>query len=146
MLECLKRGGIEVMMHTREEGVAKAEAEGVDLLATSSGQVYGWVENGKIHLTEDGLDAETPIHEYTHLWVEAMCINSPKTWSKIVKILKESELWDDFANKPAYKQKNWKKSESSKIYKNEFTKKLPSQACRIAPMRNRPRGVFIRVQ
>ena len=102
VIECLRRGGIEVEVVTREQAMAKAEQEGVDMLETANGTVYGWTEGGRIFLTEDGLDAETPVHEYTHLWVAAMQKNSPKTWRNIVALLKGTEMWDEVARDPMY--------------------------------------------
>lgn len=41
-------------------------------LSTSGGLIYGYTQNGEIYLTERGLNPNTPVHEYTHLWAAAM--------------------------------------------------------------------------
>ncbi len=41
-------------------------------LRTPDGVVYGYAQNGNIYLTEQGLNPNTPIHEYTHLWGRPM--------------------------------------------------------------------------
>ncbi len=41
-------------------------------LSTSGGLIYGYAQNGEIYLTERGLNPNTPVHEYTHLWAAAM--------------------------------------------------------------------------
>lgn len=102
VMECLRRGGIEVETVTREQAMAKAEQEGVNMLENANGTVYGWTEDGRIYLSEDGLDAETPVHEYTHLWVAAMQKNSPKAWKNIVSLLKGTEMWNVVVRDPMY--------------------------------------------
>ena len=102
VMECLRRCGIEVVEVTQAEALAKAAGAGVDVLETGAGVVYGWTENGRIFLSPEGLDAETPAHEYTHLWVSAMMKSSPKAWSSIVKLLKGTTMWEDVVNDPLY--------------------------------------------
>lgn len=38
-------------------------------------------------------NAETPIHEYTHIWADAIRENNPKEWSNIVNLMKTTTLW-----------------------------------------------------
>lgn len=103
VLECLSRGGIEVARVADNEAEVKAVAEGVNLFETPGGKVYGWTEDGKIYLTESGMDANTPIHEYTHLWAEAIKKSNPKGWNTIVKALKDSPVWNEVESNSAYK-------------------------------------------
>lgn len=65
---------------------------------TSSGEVYGFAYNGKIYIDPRIAGADTPIHEYTHLWADAMKLANPKTWQRIVGIMeKQTKLWNDIA-------------------------------------------------
>ncbi len=65
---------------------------------TSTGEVYGFAYNGKIYIDPRIAGADTPIHEYTHLWADAMKLASPKTWQRIVGIMeKQTKLWNDIA-------------------------------------------------
>ena len=45
--------------------------------------MYGFTVDNKIFLTDKGLDLETPIHEYTHLWIKGLQYNNPKLYNKI---------------------------------------------------------------
>lgn len=66
--------------------------------------IIGWVDNGQIFLTKEGLNPKTLVHEYTHLWAKAMQLRSPEGWQSIVKTLKEkSPLWDVIQKNPAYR-------------------------------------------
>ena len=75
----------------------------VELMETPDGTVYGWAVGNEIYLTEDGLNPETPIHEYTHLWAKAMEDSDPKGWAKIVRLCKGNKaLWESVQNDPNY--------------------------------------------
>ena len=59
------------------------------------GEFYGFVYDNTIYLNPEKFTAETPIHEYTHLWAEALRQRNPNEWKKIVGIMKEDQaLWD----------------------------------------------------
>ena len=81
-----------------------ANYEGSDTFAfhTSSGVVYGFQKNDTIYLTEDGIDANTPIHEYAHLWAEVARRTAPGEWSGIVEAMKTSPMWASVVNDPFY--------------------------------------------
>ena len=65
---------------------------------TSTGEVYGFAYKGKIYIDPRIAGADTPIHEYTHLWADAMKLANPKTWQRIVGIMeKQTKLWNDIA-------------------------------------------------
>ena len=70
----------------------------VRLFKTSSGEVYGFVKDGKIYLDLKHATAETAIHEYTHLWASALRRVNPRAWKSIRKQLKGFELWADIAS------------------------------------------------
>lgn len=77
--------------------------EQIETFETPDGTVYGWAVGNEIYLTEDGLNPETPIHEYTHLWAKAMENSDPKGWAKIVRLCKGNKaLWDSVKNDPNY--------------------------------------------
>ncbi len=76
-------------------------------LLTPSGTVYGWSIGNEIWLTDEGINPETPIHEYTHLWAKAMKNSNKKAWAQIVKLCKQNkELWDNVANDSNYANLN----------------------------------------
>lgn len=67
----------------------------VEFLQTPDGTVYGWTIGGKIFLTEQGVNAETPIHEYTHLWANAMRRNNEQGWESVKDLLRGTPMWDE---------------------------------------------------
>lgn len=71
----------------------------VRLFKNSSGEVYGFVKDGKIYLDLKHATAETAIHEYTHLWASALRRVNPRAWKSIRKQLKSFELWADIASR-----------------------------------------------
>ena len=71
----------------------------VRLFKTTSGEVYGFVKDGKIYLDLKHATAETAIHEYTHLWASALRRVNPRAWKSIRKQLKSFELWADVASR-----------------------------------------------
>ena len=83
----------------------EADAQIVDhvqFLRTEDGTVYGWAVNGKIYLTPDGMNPNTPAHEYTHLWAAMVEKNDPKLWNRIVEAMKESPTWNEVLLDEAY--------------------------------------------
>ena len=76
------------------EEMLKSKAK-VDWLKTDNGTVYGWTDGKNIYLTEAGMNPNTPIHEYTHLWAKAMMKKNPKGWESIKSLLKNTPVWDE---------------------------------------------------
>ena len=67
----------------------------VKFFKTKDGQAYGFTANGKIYIDTSIAKADTPIHEYTHLWAEALKQNNPEEWKNIVDLMKKEKiLWD----------------------------------------------------
>lgn len=60
---------------------------------TSKGEIWGFTTDGKIYLDPSVANAETPIHEYTHIWADAIRENNPNEWSNIVNLMKTTTLW-----------------------------------------------------
>ena len=55
----------------------------IKFFRTPDGQAYGFTLNGKIYLDPRIATAETPIHEYGHLWVEALAEANPEAWEHL---------------------------------------------------------------
>jgi hypothetical protein len=65
----------------------------VKFFRTESGEAYGFTMGGKIYLDPKIATAETPIHEYTHLWAAALRAANPKAWEQLKSELeKDKEL------------------------------------------------------
>ncbi len=75
----------------------------VEFFRTANGTVYGWAVNGKVYLTPDGINPNTPVHEYTHLWASVMEKNNPEEWAKIVEGLKASPVWNEVLADEGYR-------------------------------------------
>ncbi len=57
------------------------------------GTVRGWTKDGVVYLTKDGLNPETPIHEYTHIWADAVRKYNPQLWDNIKSLMKRLPQW-----------------------------------------------------
>ena len=58
-------------------------------------QAYGFVYNGTIYIDPRIATAETPLHEYTHLWAEVLRQRNPQEWQHIVQMMKDTpEVWN----------------------------------------------------
>ena len=64
-------------------------------LRTADGEVYGLVKDGRIYLDPKVATAETAVHEYTHLWGDMLRRKDAEQWSRTVKELKNSVLWEE---------------------------------------------------
>lgn len=102
VLAALSKAGIEVVQATDEEVKALLSNSHATTLRTPQGTIYGWSVNGKIYLTEAGINPDTPIHEYTHLWAEAMMIKNKKGWDSIKALLKDTPVWKEVIADPNY--------------------------------------------
>lgn len=67
------------------------EVNGARFLRTERGEVLGFTLNGEIYLDPRVAKPETPVHEYTHLWADALEVSNPKAWSQ----LREKLLGDE---------------------------------------------------
>ena len=75
----------------KEEFLARADK----LFVFSDKNVYGFVKNDTIYIDMKEINIETPIHEYAHLWAEALRQQNPKEWKNVVSIMKSlTELWN----------------------------------------------------
>lgn len=53
---------------------------------SSNGEVYGFTVGGKIYLDTKKMKPETPLHEYTHLWTEALRNTNPEEWENVKRL------------------------------------------------------------
>ena len=62
---------------------------------TADGNAYGFTVGGKIYIDPRIATADTPIHEYAHLWASAMRKLNPNEWENIVKLMKGTPIWEE---------------------------------------------------
>jgi hypothetical protein len=75
----------------------------IRLMATPVGEVYGFVTpEGDIYLDPSRLNANTPIHEFGHLWCDFVEKNNRPLWAKITELVKQTSYYHDLLNNPAY--------------------------------------------
>ena len=82
---------------TKED--AGSEENEIRYFRTADGHAYGFTVGGKIFIDQRIAGADTPIHEYTHLWAEAFRNANPKEWENIAGLMKGSPLWEEVKKK-----------------------------------------------
>lgn len=68
------------------------------------GQMLGCTFGDTIYLTTKGLNTDTLVHEYTHVWARAMQLRNPEGWQSVKELLRDTPLWDEVVNDPLYRQ------------------------------------------
>ena len=93
----LRKSGMKVSTDWQEAGkVLKGLPEKYDHLKKDGDNLRGFVYQGVIFLNPKNADASVPVHEYTHVWAEALRQNNPEEWKHIVELLKkETALWEE---------------------------------------------------
>lgn len=66
---------------------------------TPDGHAYGFTYKGNIYVDPRIATAETPIHEYGHLWAEMKRQTSPDEWNHIKDVLLHDKLIEPFIEK-----------------------------------------------
>lgn len=67
----------------------------VKFFRTPQGEAYGFTANGKIYIDTRIATADTPIHEYTHLWADALRRGNRQEWDSIVDMLRGTPQWNE---------------------------------------------------
>jgi hypothetical protein len=95
---------INVNLISNDKTIEVLSKGGVDILKTKTGTIYGFVKDGEIYINEDaGLNANTPIHEFSHVWVQTMKAQFPNTYKNIIeKIKQEKSLIEQKRKDPNY--------------------------------------------
>lgn len=92
LIDKLRSSGISVVTDTN---VGQNVLDRARFFRTEKGEAYGFTANGKIYIDPRIATAETPIHEYTHLWASAMQKGNPKEWQNIVGLMKDTAIWNE---------------------------------------------------
>ncbi len=74
---------------------SKKRSDGIRFFRTASGEAYGFTVGGKIYIDPRIATSETPVHEYAHLWAEALRNGNPKEWQNVVELMKDTKVWDE---------------------------------------------------
>ena len=97
LIDKVREAGIDVITDVVEAQrlLDEANGKGVSFFRTSDGNAYGFTVGGKIYIDPRIATADTPIHEYAHLWASAMQKLNPKEWANIVKLMKGTPIWEE---------------------------------------------------
>ncbi|MDR2917856.1 MAG: hypothetical protein LBV72_00615 [Tannerella sp.] len=104
LVERLKTTGLakDVITLEKAEFIAEAERLSGQPMRTN-GVVYGFVTpDGVIYLNKGVMNANTPIHEFGHLWNSFIKENNPELYARGVELIKQSEYWQKVNDNPAY--------------------------------------------
>ena len=71
--------------------------------AQGKGVVYGYTDGKEIVLNQEHLNANTPIHEYQHLWRTAAKRMNPELIAHGDELIKQTQLFRDLKEDPNYK-------------------------------------------
>jgi hypothetical protein len=75
----------------------------VRMMATPTGDVYGFVTpDGTVYLDSSRMNANTPIHEFGHLWNSFVKDSNPELWARGSALIRQSEYWAKVNDNPAY--------------------------------------------
>lgn len=71
----------------------------VRFFRTADGEAYGFTVGGKIYIDPRVATADTPIHEYAHLWASALRQGNQEEWRNVVGLMKGTPVWDEVKRK-----------------------------------------------
>ena len=102
MVDQLEKMGIAVHTDNRENRRVLKSAEKdhsetgkVRYMKTENGESYGFAYKGEIYLDPRKIDAELPLHEYAHLWCQALRRINPDNWNSVVEVMKQdADTWN----------------------------------------------------
>ena len=67
----------------------------VRFFRTADSEAYGFVVGGKIYIDPRIASSETSVHEYAHLWAEALRSANAKEWSNVVGLMRGTSVWNE---------------------------------------------------
>lgn len=74
----------------------------LEIFRKNDGVVYGYTLNNVIYLNENVFNANTPAHEFTHIWANVAKNNNPELWEDGKALLKESDVWNEVMEDSLY--------------------------------------------
>ena len=91
-VEMSYRPGVKVL---EESAKQRAKLREHRYFRTPGGEAYGFTVDGKIYLDPRIATAETPIHEYAHLWADMIRNVNAEAWNDIVGLMKATPIWEE---------------------------------------------------
>ena len=101
-----------VLKPSEKDGVTRYSAEEMNRLLSehqkkqefrlADGTIYGYLQGDTIYLTPAGINPNTPIHEYAHLWAKVYEKLHPAEWASLKEELKALPQWKEIAESESY--------------------------------------------
>lgn len=79
-----------------------ADNEDIQYFQTAQGEVYGFVKDGVIYVDTNNVNANIPVHEFTHVWDNIVQETNPELWEHGKSIMKQLPLWKRIAESAEY--------------------------------------------
>lgn len=83
------------------KGVKEAKRQ-VEVFRKNDGVVYGYTKDNVMYLNENVFNANTPAHEFTHIWSNVAKNINPELWQDGKALLKQSEVWQEVMEDSLY--------------------------------------------
>ena len=99
----LKKAGVSTVLVDEHTAVEMVMAQDPGRRPLGPGEeLRGLSEGSTIYMTELGLDANTPAHEYAHVWANTLREKDPGEWAKVREAMKATPEWEQIASSEAY--------------------------------------------
>ena len=79
-----------------------ADNEDIQYFQTAQGEVYGFVKDGVVYVDTNNVNANIPVHEFTHVWDKIIQETNPELWERGKSIMKQLPLWKRIAESAEY--------------------------------------------
>lgn len=83
--------------------IIEENINGTHTIQDAEGNVYGYVTpEGVVHLDAQNMNANTPIHEFGHLWSSFIKSNDSALYNRGIELIMQSPYWDRVNNNSDY--------------------------------------------
>jgi hypothetical protein len=89
---------------TKEEFNSLLDNLSAKALSTKNQTIYGAVYNGKLYLNPELENFNTPVHEFSHIWLNTAKELNPEAYKRGLKLISDSDYVDQIKNNKDYKR------------------------------------------
>ena len=94
-IEYLVLSPSQIKSATDNVGAFDKENDDIRFYRGQHGEVRGFAVGGRIYLDPKMASDETAIHEYTHLWADALRRVNPAEWENVKDLLRGTPIWKE---------------------------------------------------
>ena len=94
-IEYLVLSPSQIKSATDNAGAFNKENDDIRFYRGQYGEVRGFAVGGRIYLDPKMASDETAIHEYTHLWADALRRVNPAEWENVKGLLRGTPIWEE---------------------------------------------------